>query len=250
MMSTESIRLLKQILKNTQEAHHRGEKTLAVFDLDSTLFDVSPRLEKILMDFADLPESQRRFPEQVKLFKKIKMLRQDWGITEALQRAGLDGHHPEFQEAVHDYWHQNFFSNHYLQYDQPYEGAVEYVQSLQKAGAKIVYLTGRDVARMGVGSPEILKKWEFPLNDNAELVLKPHLSMNDAQFKSDWFLEQEEHGYHKIYFFENEPVNLDLLLTTAPHVEMIFFDSTHSRKSNPPQNIPAIVNFLLHLQED
>lgn len=250
MMSTESIRLLTQILKNTQEAQTRGEKTLAVFDLDSTLFDVSPRLEKILMDFADLPENKARFPEQVKLFKKIKMLRQDWGITEALQRAGLDGHHPEFQAAVHDHWHQNFFSNYYLKFDQPYEGAVDYVKALHQAGAKIVYLTGRDIARMGVGSPEVLEKWKFPLDETAQLVLKPHRSMDDAKFKSDWFLDQAEHGYKKIYFFENEPVNLDLLQTTAPHVEMIFFDSTHSRKSSPPQNIPAIVNFLLQLQED
>lgn len=248
-MSSESILLLQKILKQTQEATLRGQKYLVVFDLDSTLFDVSPRLEKILMDFAEIPENKARFPQQVLQFKKIKMLRGDWGIVGALKRAGLDGHHPDFQDAVHDHWYERFFSDHYLQYDTPYDGAVEYVQALHKAGADIAYLTGRDVERMGIGSPEVLMKWNFPLGDRAELVLKPHRSMNDAEFKSDWFLEASKKPYEKIYFFENEPVNLHLLLSTAPHVEMIFFDSTHAGKSNPPENIPAIMNFLLHHQE-
>ncbi|MNK11903.1 hypothetical protein D3C87_299540 [compost metagenome] len=220
-----------------------------VFDLDSTLFDVSPRLERILLDFAALPENQKLFPEQVLLFKGIKTLRSDWGIVGALQRAGLDGHHPEFQEAVRAFWHKSFFSNHYLQYDVPYEGAVEYVQSLHQAGARIAYLTGRDVERMGTGSVEILNKWGFPLDSKSELVLKPHRSMDDAEFKSDWFIQASQESFEKIYFFENEPVNLHRLLVTCPEVEMIFFKSTHAGKAEPPENIPAIMNFLLQHHE-
>lgn len=35
------------------------ERSLLVFDLDSTLFDVSPRLERILIDYAEIEEHQR-----------------------------------------------------------------------------------------------------------------------------------------------------------------------------------------------
>ncbi|MNL41004.1 hypothetical protein D3C87_1633890 [compost metagenome] len=183
------------------------------------------------------------------LFKGIKTLRGDWGIANALKRAGLDGHHQEFQEAIHEFWHKNFFSNHYLQYDEPYEGAVDYVKALHQAGARIAYLTGRDVARLGTGSEEVLKKWNFPLDDRSELVLKPHKSMDDAEFKSDWFIEASKGPFKKIYFFENEPVNLHKLLVTCPHVEMIFFKSTHAGKAEPPDSLPAIMNFLLQHRE-
>src|SRR6478735_8143473 len=115
--------MLEQILRDIQTFSARNQKSLVVFDLDSTLFDVSPRLERILLDFASFPVNQRRFPEQVSLLKNIKVLRQDWGITGALTRVGLDDKHPEFQEAVKAYWQKNFFSNHYLQFDDVYDGA-------------------------------------------------------------------------------------------------------------------------------
>ncbi|KHD89547.1 MAG: hypothetical protein OM95_02915 [Bdellovibrio sp. ArHS] len=237
--------MLEQILDNIRAITQQGEKSLVVFDLDSTLFDVSPRVERILLDFAASPFNQKKFPEQVRLLKNIKTLRTDWGISGALQRAGLDGAHPEFQEAVRAYWQKHFFSNHYLQFDSLYEGALEFVLEVEKAGAHIAYLTGRDVERMGVGSTEIMHQWGFPLNERAHLVLKPHRSMDDAQFKTDWLIENDK-SFKKIYFFENEPVNLVHLEQFCPHVEMIFFESTHSGKAEAPSKLPRIMNYLLH----
>ncbi|UXR64517.1 HAD family hydrolase [Bdellovibrio bacteriovorus] len=241
--------MLEQILVNIQDLSHQGKNSLVVFDLDSTLFDVSPRLEKILLDFAASPLNQKRFPEQVALLKNIKTLRSDWGIVGALTRAGLDGHHQDFQDAVRAYWQKSFFSNHYLQFDRPYEGAVEFVNAVEQAGAQIAYLTGRDVERMGASSGEVLEQWGFPLNEQAELVLKPHRSMDDAQFKTDWFLAAEKKNYETIYFFENEPVNLVHLAQHCPKVQMIFFESTHAGKAEPPEDLPRIMNFLLNQKE-
>lgn len=242
--------VLRQILENIRAKHQVGQKTLAVFDLDSTLFDVSPRLERILLDFAAIRWNQKRFPQQVPLLKNIKALHTDWGIQNALVRAGLDGHHPEFQAAIHDYWKKSFFSNHYLQFDVPTEGAVEYVQAVYKAGADIVYLTGRDVARMGEGSLHVLKQWDFPVEKSrAELVLKPDKKMDDALFKLDWFKEALQKDYQKIYFFENEPVNIVPMVEQKTPVEIIFLDTTHAGKAEPPTHIPAIMNFLCNLAE-
>lgn len=241
--------MLEQILVNIQDLSHQGKNSLVVFDLDSTLFDVSPRLEKILLDFAASPLNQKRFPEQVALLRNIKTLRSDWGIVGALTRAGLDGHHQDFQDAVRAYWQKSFFSNHYLQFDEPYEGAVEFVNAVIQAGAQVAYLTGRDVERMGGSSGEILEQWGFPLNEQAELVLKPHRSMDDAQFKTDWFIAAEKKNYETIYFFENEPVNLVHLAQHCPKVQMIFFESTHAGKAEPPEDLPRIMNFLLNQKE-
>ncbi|HRO67859.1 MAG TPA: HAD family hydrolase [Pseudobdellovibrionaceae bacterium] len=251
---TPPVKTLRQILVKIQENQSLRRPSLAVFDLDSTLFDVGPRLEKILMDFADLPESQKKFPDQVPVFKNIKIEKKDWGIKDALIRAGLDGHHPEFQESVREFWRRTFFSNEYLEYDVPYPGAVEYVKALADAGAEIAYLTGRDVHRMGKGSKTVLEKWGFPVNDRARLELKPMRDIEDAGFKTGWFLNLPQAHYGSIWFFENEPVNINHMIIEAAHmappVEIVFFDSTHSRRAHPPEDIPRIMHFLLEDDED
>ena len=241
--------MLSDILVKIQSLTFQQKKSLVVFDLDSTLFDVSPRLERILLDFAAMPLNHRRFPEQVALLKNIKTLRSDWGITGALTRAGLDGHHMDFQDAIKAYWQKNFFSNHYLQFDAPYEGAIEFVQATQKAGAEIAYLTGRDIERMGIGTEEVMRQWDFPVDETSHLVLKPHRSMDDAEFKTNWFVDAAKKGFEKIYFFENEPVNVVHLRERCPQVEIIFFESTHAGKATPPEDIPRIMNFLLNQKE-
>lgn len=243
--------LLEQILSEIQQFTQRGQPSLVVFDLDSTLFDVGPRLEKILIEFAEVPDHQRRFPEQVKHFKNVKIERRDWGIKNTLIRAGLDGHHPEFQDAVRDFWREKFFSNEYLRYDKPYPGAVKYVQALAGAGAEVIYLTGRDVHRMGKGSAEVLHHWKFPLDEQKySLVLKPHRSMDDGLFKRDWFTAMPLGRYEKIWFFENEPVNVNLVRMHSAHVQIVFFDSTHSGQATAPENIPWIMHFLLDDPEE
>jgi hypothetical protein len=243
---THSSQLLKQILVKIEKFQIQGQRTLAVFDIDSTLFDVSPRVERILCEFASDPIYQAKFPEQIPLLKDIRTYRKDWGFQNALERAGLDGNHPELQEAVRDFWYERFFSNEYLQYDLPYDGAVDYVNAAANLGAEIVYLTGRDIARMGPGSALTLKQWGFPLDDiQTRLVLKPHKSMDDAEFKTDWFGSLPEKHYADIWFFENEPVNIHHLRNQHSHVNVVFFESTHAGKAKPPEDIPKIMHFLL-----
>lgn len=241
--------MLEALLVNIQKISAQGSKCLVVFDLDSTLFDVSPRLERILLDFAATPEFQKRFPEQVALLKDIKTLSSDWGIAGAMERVGLDDAHPDFQKAIMDFWYQHFFSNEYLQYDTPTEGAVEFVKEVAQTGAEIAYLTGRDIPRMGVGSEQVLRKWNFPINEHARLVLKPNKVMDDAEFKTDWFVDALTF-YEKIYFFENEPVILHLMAKKCPQVESYFFESTHSGKAHPPDNLPRLMNFLRSKKKD
>jgi hypothetical protein len=240
--------LLDQILVKIAEINGQNGKTCLVFDLDSTLFDVSPRLQQILVDFAAIPENQAAFPNEMKFFPEIKTHRKDWGITNALMRSGLSSASPAFQEAVRKFWRQNFFSGHYLEYDIPYEGAVDYVRQIDQMGSEIIYLTGRDVHRMGEGSKKILHKWNFPLDEQrSHLVLKPQKEMDDGLFKRDWFLDLDRSQYDKIWFFENEPVNVNLIHQALPEIEIIFFDSTHAGIEEPPDHLPKILNFITPL---
>lgn len=239
--------LLRRILNEIHELTANNQKSLAVFDLDSTLFDVSPRLQQILLDFANNPDNERRFPESTKILKTIRMQRSDWGIRQALIRAGLDQHSTDFHHAVRTHWMESFFSGHYLQFDQPFAGATEFVNQAATLGADVVYLSGRDRPNMESGTRDVLKKWGFPLEGTSrgQLALKPQKGMDDAEFKRDWFLELAEEAYQKIWFFENEPLNVNLIRQHLPAIEIVFFESTHAGKAEPPSDLPKILHFLL-----
>lgn len=242
---TQSNRLLRQILVKTEELCTQGEKVLAVFDLDSTLFDVGPRMQQIFYEFSQEPRFRQRFPEATQVLETLQSHRNDWGIEDALKRAGIL-EHADLEDSLRDYWYQKFFSNEYLHFDRPYPGARQFVEAMLTAGSEIAYLTGRDQHRMGKGSLEVLEKWAFPTAiSKTKLVLKPEASMDDAQFKSDWFLSIGKQAYKKIWFFENEPVNVNQIQKAHPEVEIVFFESTHSRQSIPPEDIPKILHFLM-----
>ncbi len=226
---------LNEIIKISQELRAQNLRSLAVFDLDSTLFNVSHRTKKILTEFADL--------HGLTELKNVEVKHQDWGIKEAVLRAG---YHPDrdltMLENLRDYWFEKFFTNEYVHFDVPYNGAVSYVLELYEAGCEIKYLTGRDQHRMGIGSAEVLKKWGFPC-EPGQLVLKPERSIDDGFFKTDWFTKVDRSNYEKIYFFENEPVNINAVLKTSPDVEIIFLETTHARRETVTAQLERIFHF-------
>ena len=226
---------LNEILKITSKMAAQNMRIMAVFDLDSTLFNVSTRTQKILSEFAHIHAKDD--------LKSIEVFHTDWGVKEALMRGGYHfDEHIELHTQLKDFWFERFFSNEYLQYDVPYPGAIEFVLELANEGAEIFYLTGRDVQRMGQGSKDVLLKWGFPCLDN-QLILKPHRSMNDEAFKRDWFIQLDRTLFQKVYFFENEPVNINAVLQSCPDVEIIYLDTTHARKQTVTAPIRRIPNF-------
>lgn len=227
---------LNEILKIAQEYTAQKASILAVFDLDSTLFNVSTRTQKILLEFAHLHDEER--------LRDVEVKHEDWGIKEAVLRAGLSIENDlKLLQDLRDFWGARFFTSEYLHYDVPYEGAVTFVQDLCDTGCEIMYLTGRDQKRMYKGTLEVLKKWGFPV-DEKHLFLKPSKEQDDELFKDDWFKSLDHSKYKKIFFFENEPVNVNAILGSCPEVEIIFLDTTHARKQevNHP-TIKKIKNF-------
>ncbi len=220
-MTQGSANALKKLLHQANEFREKSQKSLVVFDLDSTLFDVSPRLEQILHDFANLQSTLEKFPESAQILANAKTLPQDWGIRQALIRLDLHLHSEDFLRAVHKFWLESFFTNHYLQYDRIYPGAPEFVRRLYELGSEIVYLSGRDVRDMSAGTIEALHKFGFPIEcERAQLVLKPIKGSDDAEFKKNWFLKVPPDQFQKIWFFENEPVNVSAIEKHLPHMEV------------------------------
>ena len=235
-----SEKLLDDIIATSRDC----EKALAVFDLDSTLFHVNPRNLAVLRAFAETPTYKTKYPEAVEILAEVKTLAETYHIREQIHHLGLGDQEKSFYEELFEFWKKRFFSDDFLDFDEPYPGAVQFTQELYKNGVHIMYLTGRDVGRMRIGTERSLTRWGFPFGKpNVELVLKPHRSMDDAEFKADYLSElREDHA--PVWFFENEPQNIHLVEKKAPHVKIIFFESVHSGKGNEPgDHVPRINSF-------
>jgi hypothetical protein len=220
--------------------NHRQKSPLVVFDLDSTLFNVSTRTQKIIFDFCSTPEFLKKYSAEIASLKMIQVLAKDWGLREPLERHAIRGT-IGFFEDLRLYWRHHFFSNEYLRYDIPYEGALEYVNSLSEAGLQVIYMTGRDRPHMFDGTVASLQQHGFPLkNADASLYMKPARgSAEDEDFKSTMFAELKKH-HSLIYFFENEPVILNKVKAVHPEIKMIFMDTVHCGRETAPPGLPSI----------
>ncbi len=239
----------------------RALHPLIIFDLDSTIFNVTHRSQAILELFARDEEVTKLFPSEVERVKEIRLTPRDWGIKEAFIREKFQATE-DFFATVRDFWRSRFFSSDFLHNDIPYEGAVEYVQALAAAGLHIMYLTGRDDVNMRRGTLASLQQWGLPLADaEHDLIMKPAKgSVEDNIFK----LKELQRLYNeppqvsttpqpspaqnslshgappRIWFFENEPLIIHTVRDEMPHVQIVWIDTTHSRRAEPPSGLHVI----------
>lgn len=235
-------RILEEILTEARAYGVKNRPFLAVFDLDSTLLDLTNRVIQICEIFAK--EFRDEYPDECNTIARLEIQNRDWGIREGLERLGLsESKNPKFWKSIHDHWADLFFSNDYLHHDEPMLGAVDYVHELRKRGAHIMYLTGRDIPRMLEGTAKSLKAFGFPLDPiHARLVLKPDANFADAPFKVE-VLKEAAKTYDRIWLFENEPVNTNLVAKECPKVGIVFIDSTHSGREDVAADLVKIPNF-------
>jgi AAA15 family ATPase/GTPase len=239
---TQTTETLKLIKSDIHKEIKKGSLTRVVFDLDSTLFNVAPRFSKIIEEFCSDSVMRRKYARAIEILSQIQITHHPYYLKQFMLDIGLNEEPQTFYKEIFEYWRSRFFNDKYVIFDEPEVGAVEFVDELYKQGVHIIYLTGRDEPRMKIGTLESLKKWNFPVaQDRAELVLKPYKELDDAEFKRDHF--QIFPPNEKIWFFENEPVNIHLVLKDCPHVKIIYFDSVHSGKAPAPEGLPTIKNF-------
>lgn len=235
--------ILEAIRQELLQFERRDKKVNVVFDLDSTLIEVAPRTTQIFRDFASLEKIAKRFQRESKILENYSHHPDDWSVEHALERVGLIDSSYEFFHELKHFWRKHFLSNDYLHLDVPYEGAVEFVKELVNHGADVSYLTAREVKTMWKGTVESLKNLDFPLDSkHSNLILKPEIDDEDAVFKRN-VLSNYLKEYGSVWFFENEPVNLNEVLRELPQVKLVHFDSVHSGHEEPPQEVASIDTF-------
>lgn len=214
-----------------------SENRVFVFDIDSTLYNVSPRNQEIVRHFSQIEENLNE-ELKTKLFS-YKTSPKDWGIKAGLLRLGVQNFDQKIIKKIKSHWDQYFFGAHFLKHDLEYPGAVSYLKKLDQI-SPVYYLTGRDITRMGLGTEAQLKDSGFPLvKDRNKLILKPDKDFLDHDYKLEE-IKKLKKTFNEIHFFENEPVIMNTIYDNLPDVKLYLIDSVHSGRAQAYDHILKI----------
>lgn len=228
------------MVKNlTELASKASPKTLFVLDIDSSLVLTHKRNEAILRHYAQT--LRHKNPELAEQLANIECRPMEYGYYAALERT-IPNIAKADADELQTYWRHHFFSNDFLHYDIPHEGAIEFVKTLVEKQLPYVYLTGRPSDRMRPGTLTVLDKLGFPIVDKI-LFMKPNESYVDEGYKAD-ILKEIIRGYDDVIFIDNEPRVLNQIDTFYPKVDLVFVDTCHSPNVTPPPSALHITNFV------
>lgn len=227
--------LLVGVLESVRAAYSKQERPMVVFDLDGTLFDNRPRMVQILKEYGD-QELKAVRPEAAMKLQTLTAPFAQYMLTDTLKGIGITEEAVINNAAV--FWSQRFFTDEYLRHDVPVPGAVNYVRSLYSAGARVVYLSGRDAPRQLLGSVRALRDQGFPIGiQGTELIMKPSVQTTDAIFKQQATSYLRQYG-KVVAAFDNEPNNVNVYRRAFADAKVILYNAPHA--PNPPPLLPAI----------
>ncbi len=212
--------VLRGVLRRCRAEKAHGTP-IVVFDLDGTLMDNRPRTLAILREFA-----KRCRDRDAALAERLEQARSadlQYLLSDSLER--LDAHRTELVAEMHAFWQERFFADPHLVHDEALPGAVDFARACYAAGAMLVYLTGRDMPLMGIGTFQSLRDLGFPIGvPGTELVLKPDANMPDEAFKRMQGPRLSRVG-DVVAIFDNEPGNCNVLGESFPDADVVLLDT-------------------------
>ncbi len=217
------------LLRRLVEGARRGA---IVFDLDGTLLDNRPRVVRILNELADVWATKH--PIAAERCRAATVEGVVYGLADNMRRLGVH-EEPLIAEAF-TFWRERFFYDAYMKYDTATPGAVAFVKACHEQGSLVVYLTGRDLPNMALGTFESLRDLGFPIGvPNTSLITKPTFEMPDTDFKLG---VAPQLGLHcpVLASIDNEPANVNLFLQLHPESLGILIDTQHA--PDPPELDP------------
>jgi hypothetical protein len=202
----------------------KGRSTLAIFDLDGTLFDNRTRTIFILREISEqFDEKVPRLAAAFGTFQDLAIV--DYSLDVTLARMGVTGRAEK--DFIRREWATRFFSDGYQKFDMPIIGAKPYVCRVHEAGATVIYLTGRDVGRMLVGTTEVLRLYGFPVGiEGTMTIVKKGSEQDDELFKKE-VSEYIDRLGEVVAIFENEPANSNILRARFPGAASFFVLTQH-----------------------
>lgn len=193
-----------------------------LFDLDGTLIDNRPRSVAILRELS--VRWRECWPEAAEVASSVEPPSIAFGIEQTLRGLGLDD--PERLAEAKSYWQGRFFHDDLLHHDQPYPGAIEFVQACYQRGAVVSYITARDRENMLLGTVKSLYDLGFPFAEpRTELAMKRRPTDHDEAFKRS---AARWPGAHVIAAFDNEPAHCNTFAELHPEAWVFHYRSLHS----------------------
>lgn len=219
---------LRGLVARAGDASRRGARPVVVFDLDGTLFDNRPRTLSILRELGDALGGTH--PHVTRAIMEMEASNLVYGITDSLAKHGIID--PDVAGRAVAFWKARFFRDEYLVHDVPLPGAARFASDCWEAGATLLYLTGRDLPDMSVGSWMSLREHGFPIGRvGTELVCKPSFDIPDEDYKRDVAPIVARLG-EPIASFDNEPANCNAFLRAYPAMSSVLLATQHA--PNPP----------------
>ncbi len=219
--------LLRRVLGRCE--HKGGTPPVVVFDLDGTLMDNRPRTCVILQELAG--EWQATEPDIAARLLTVTPERVPYHFHDTLALFGVT--REDLVTFAFEYWKAHFFADPHIQHDVEVKGAAVFARACYDAGASLVYLTGRDLPQMGVGTFGSLRSLGFPIGVcGTELVLKPDPRMLDFEFKRFEARKLDRVG-RVVASFDNEPENCNVFLGEFPDAESVLVDTQHAGGAPP-----------------
>ncbi|MCG3174205.1 MAG: hypothetical protein GMKNLPBB_02433 [Myxococcota bacterium] len=224
-----------------QAAAENGPTPIVIFDLDDTLFDNRERTLGILREYAaqagvaDSPTGRA--------LRGLRPEHIEYGVEASVAKVGVT--EARELEKIKSFWKPRFMGA-WAVHDRTLPGAVDYVHRLHRAGALVVYLSGRDAPRMLQPTVQALQIAGFPVGaNNTMLILKPDAAMEDEAFKNTVFPALRRLG-KVLASFDNEPGNVNAMKAAYPDARVIFLATKH-RPDAPPvkEGIPSVPDFRL-----
>lgn len=214
------------MLRRLVESARRGS---IVFDLDGTLLDNRPRVVRILHELADVWASKHRAAaDQCRAATTEGIV---YGLADNMRRLGV--HDEALIAEAFTFWRDRFFYDAYMKYDTATPGALSFVKACHEQGALIVYLTGRDLPNMALGTFGSLRDLGFPIGvPNTSLITKPTFEMPDTDFKLAVAPQLSLHS-PVLASIDNEPANVNLFLQLHPESLGVLIDTQHA--PDPPE---------------
>lgn len=230
----ERSQLLARVLERARERAAASACPVVVFDLDGTLIDNRPRVVAILHELGD--HWRERHPEAAARCRAARVQDIGYGLIDNLRRLGVE--EAWLHEEGFHFWKQRFFTDAYQSHDVEVAGAVSFARACHEIGALLVYLTGRDLPGMAIGTFKSLRDLGFPIGTmGVKLVTKPAFEIPDTEFKRSVARDIGRFG-EVIAVFDNEPANCNLLLEAYPDCLSVFVDTQHA--PDPPALDPRV----------
>ncbi len=237
----QDVAVLNQVLEAVRTSYNKQERPMVVLDLEGTLFDNRTRNLQILKEYGE-QELKAVRPAQAALLANLMPPQMQYTTGDTLRGIGITEDAVISNAAV--FWAARFYTDDYLKYDVPNPGAVNYVRSLYSAGARIVYLTGRDIQRQLLGTVKALRDQGLPIGvQGSELIMRPTLATQDAIYKQQ-VMNYLRHYGKVVATFDSEPANVNNFRRAFPDSICVLFNTLRSPNAPPLQpNIVTISAF-------